>query len=283
MSTRYASLGTGIRRSPKTSVIQPWYRRAQWTHVNAALQSASYPATAHTKGNWAQVIASTAANSSYLSFASGNVSASATDTSTLIDIGIGAAGAETVIVPDIAIGGWSFGRVSLPVAIPSGARVAIRIQGTRTTGSIVNNSIVLLDSLDYALTPQSVDILGVTTGTSSGTALSGASGTWVQIAASTAKDYQQVVIVPSTSSTDTAAINVVYTLGVGAAGSEVAIGSYGSRYTANEQWSPESVSGIPGFASLCGPVPAGSRLSIKHNIASNPDRYNVCLIGIPYV
>lgn len=289
MSTRYASLGTGLRRSPKTSVVQPWFRRARFTFVNSGTASLSYPATAHTKTAWSQVIASTAENASFLSFNTGNVSASGVDTSTLVDIGVGAAGSEIAIVQDLAVGGWSgaggarSAHIAFPVAIPSGSRVSIRMQGTRTTGSISNNGIALYATNDYALTPSSVDVLGVTTATSAGTALSGASNTWVEITASTAKDYQCVLIVPSTSSTDTAAISVLYTLGIGASGSEVPIGASRSRYSTSEQWIGEADTNVLGAQYMCGPVPAGSRLSVRHDIASNPGRYNVCLVGVPYV
>lgn len=283
MSTRYASLGTGLGRSPKTSVIQPWFRRAQFTYVSAATNNVTFPATAHTKSAWVQVIASTAANANYLQFLSGSVSLEATDTSTLLDIGVGAAGSEVVVVPDLAIGGWSSAITAMPVAIPSGARVSIRLQSARTTGTLSNNGILLLSSPDYALTPASVDVIGINTGTSAGTALSGASGAWTQITSSTAKDYQCVVIVPSTSSTNTANITATLNLGVGASGAEREIGSLGGRFNASESFISQPVAGVTGLPSICGPVPAGSRLAIKHNIASNPERYNVCLIGVPYV
>lgn len=282
MSTRYASLGTGLRRSPKTSVIQPWFRRCRADYVANQNANATYGTTAHTKGAWVQVHSSTPSASSLLYFGSAQIGVSSTDTSTLVDIGVGAAGSETVIVPNLAIGGWQQGaNVLIPVAIPSGSRVAVRLQGSRTspTAPSGGNSVALTNSLDYALTPTSVDVLGINTATSSATALTGASGSWTEITASTAKDYQTVIIVPSTSSTVTSNITVVMTLGIGASGSEVAISSLQNRYNASTQW----LNNFNQPLWFSGPVPAGSRLSVRHDIASNPGRYNVCLIGVPYV
>jgi len=284
MSTRYVSFGTGIGRSPKTSIVQPWYRRSRVAYIGntVALQiNATYAATAHAKGAWSQVVASTAENVSLL-ILSAQVSAAATDTSTLIDIGVGAAGSETVVVPDVAIGGWGTHQVAIPLAITSGSRVAVRVQGTRTSPTNATIVLHLLSSDEFKATPTSVDIIGVNTGTSAGTAMSGASGAWVQMTASTSKDYQAVLILPGTSSTDTAVIAVLYELGIGASGSESVLGAQAATYNAAEAVTPAGAR-TAFMPPVGGPIPAGSRLAIRHNIAANPERYNVCLIGIPYV
>lgn len=285
MSTRYASFGTGIRRSPKTSVVQPWYRRARMTLVGTTIPATAsvptYGSTAHTKGGWTELVASVAENVSMV-WINSAVAASATDTSTLVDIGIGAAGSETVVVPDVAVGAHSIFGFYVPVAIPSGSRIALRIQGTRTSPTTGSVACLFFSSDDYAATPASVDIIGTDTATSAGTAMSGASGSWTQITASTGKDYQNIIVVPSSSSTDIVTFSALFTLGVGAAGSELPIGSSVARYSNTESMSQFNQFTPPMW--ICGrPVPAGSRLAVRHNISSNPGRYHVCLIGIPYV
>lgn len=284
MSTRYASFGTGIRRSPKTSVIQPWYRRSRVSYAGNAVAfqtNATYGATAHAKGAWAQITASASENVSLL-ILSAQVSVAATDTSTLLDIGVGAAGSETVVMPDVAIGGWNTHQVAIPLAIASGSRVAIRVQGTRTSPTNATIVLHLLSSNEFQTTPTSADIIGIASGTSAGTAMSGASGSWVQMTASTSKDYQSILILPSTSSNDTAAIAVLYELGVGVSGSEVVLGAQAATYNTAESVTPAGAR-TAFMPPVGGPIPAGSRLAIRHNIAANPERYNVCLIGIPYV
>lgn len=284
MSTRYASFGSGVRRSPKTSVVQPWYRRSRVTHIGTTFPSGFSPAygsTAHAKGAWLEVAASVSENVSMVAI-NAAVSAVGTDTSTLVDIGIGAAGSESVVVPDVAVGAHQVYFFYVPVAIPAGSRVAIRVQGTRTSPTTAGVVVALLSADDYALTPSSVDIIGVDTAASAGTAMSGASGSWSQITASTSKDYQQIILVPSSSSNDIATTNILYTLGVGASGSEVAIGSAFARYTNTESATHMNQQAFPMWVSGR-PIPAGSRLAVRHNIASNPSRYHVCLIGVPYV
>jgi hypothetical protein len=99
---------------------------------------------AHTKNaTWTELIAATAFDCELIlvtvyanNVANGN-------SSTLLDIGIGAAAAETAIIPDIAagfvntvdVGGG--GRTSpFPLYIPSGSRLSARTQSVRTTGSV---------------------------------------------------------------------------------------------------------------------------------------------------
>jgi len=287
MSTRYASFGTDIRRSPKTSVVPPWHRRARMEHLDTTLPSVltlTYGASAHAKGAWVEVNANTAQNVVMLGITVA-CNAPATDTSTVLDIGVGASGSETVVVPDLAVGAHAVFAFYIPVAIPAGSRVAVRMAGTRVSPTTATVAVALFAGNGYETTPTSVDVLGVTAASSSGTAMAGANGSWVQITASTAKDYQQVTLLPSSSATDIASASMVWFLGVGASGSERVIGSQIFRTANTEQVTmaaPGNQGAIPCFVSG-EPVPAGSRLAVRHNIAVNPGRYNVCLIGIPYV
>ena len=107
--------------------------------------------------------------------------------------------------------------------------------------------------------------------------MSGASGTYVEIVASTSRAYRAVVLVPNVSSNTVASINVTYTVATGAAGSEVDLGSRIFLYIDAEFMVPNTSNDslIPAN------IPAGTRLSVKHNIVSNPVGYGVTLIGIP--
>jgi len=240
-------------------------------------------ATTHTKGTtWAQLVASTSAESAgLLLFASGNAVTS-TATSLLLDIGVGASGAETVIIPDIALGGANGYRVMIPIRIPSGVRVSARCQSAVASRTI--NIATHLFSASYAdRLPTVLDSLGTNTATSAGTAMSGSSGTWVEVTASTAKDYQALVLVPCSDATT--GINAVarLTLGIGAAGSETEL-----AYVQNLQASTPALSDLAGNSAfslgLAGRfIPAGTRVAVKHAIASNPDRVSACVLGVPYV
>jgi hypothetical protein len=130
---------------------------------------------------------------------------------------------------------------------------------------------------DYSVAPISVDTLGANTATSEGTNMSGASGTYVEIVASTTRAYRAVVLVPNVSSNDILNLTVTYTVATGAAGSEADLGSRIFTYNNAEFVVPNTSNDslIPAN------IAAGTRLSVKHTIASNPDRYGVTLIGIP--
>ena len=211
-----------------------------------------------------------------------SVNVSTADTATLLDIGVGAAGSETVIVPNIAIGGASGTLFRIPVKIASGSRIAARVQGVRAsqTASIPVREFQCVNATDAALIPTAVDVLGTNTATSTGTAMSGASGTWVEIVSSTSQPYIAFVIAPSTSDTDTASQgDAVYEIGVGAAGSEVRFGELNFAFGATENFSVSS-SRLNTFGRE---VPTGSRLAIRHNIGANPSKYDACIIATPKV
>jgi hypothetical protein len=106
--------------------------------------------------------------------------------------------------------------------------------------------------------------------------MSGASGTWVQITASTANAYKAVVMVPSASAGAIGNIRVEYRLGTGASGSEISRGSIFATYNASE-----AVGLLARTSSLItAAIPSGTRLSVRHDIPSSPSVYDMTLIGI---
>ncbi len=97
--------------------------------------------SANTKGNWTQITASTTANMALMYIAFGN-QANATigaDSTWLVDIAVGAAGSEQIILSNIQLSAnlqndtadpGLFGPV--PVSVPAGTRLAVRGQCTNT-------------------------------------------------------------------------------------------------------------------------------------------------------
>lgn len=277
MSTRYASLGAGLRRSPKTSVIQPWFRRAQFEFVASNSANVTYGTTAHAKGAWSQIHSSTPSRSNLIIVSAvSNLSASA-----LVDVGVGAAGSEVAVVSNLLFGGSTNFGFLLPVAIPSGSRVSLRIQGTSTSPTAASMGIYLMRSdSDYALTPTTLETIGVDATTSNGTAMSGASGTWVQLTASTASDYQTVVMFANAAG-GSGTVTPTFTLGAGASGSEVALAAMRQRWASTNL--SANVANPVFVAAWSGPIRAGSRLAVRHDLASNPGGYYAALYGVPYV
>lgn len=287
MSVRYATLSTlGTARGPRSSMLfPPFRRRAAYISPTMTPLTLAPGATAHTKTAWVQAIASTSAAVGIVRLrVYGNYTAGSAVNASLIDIGVGAAGSEVAVASNIAVGGAAIGNVfggvyvDIPLAIPAGSRVSLRAQSQRTNYSFFVN-VNFVAATDPQTTPASVDVLGTSTTNSGGTAMSGSSGTYVQISSSTTKDYQALILVPSvTPSGSVSGITATLTLAVGAAGSEVditqcmAVGDFGLGMHNSV------VIGQYGG----GFVPAGSRIAVKHNMLS-PGWLSVCVIGVPYV
>ena len=244
-------------------------------------------ATTHTVGSWTQVLADTATaeTAGLLMFFANSTTAAATDTGMLLDIGTGASGSEVVRVQSLAISQQAVCHTAIPIRIPGSTRVAARIQSSVASRTLSGGCALFATPFADRL-PAAVDVLGTSTATSVGTAMSGASGTWVEIAASTAKDYQALVLVPSLSDTNSGGnVNVRYDLGIGASGSEVAVAAVQWLYTTTPAVGATNTASIaPGLGGVFGGyVPAGSRIAVRHNVAANPGRVDACVIGVPYV
>jgi hypothetical protein len=243
-------------------------------------------ATTHTKTAWAQVFSSTARRSGLLSIHVQQTNVSGANNSTLIDVATGASGSETAILENLAVGGASAvggagayvgTTLFLPVQIAAGSRVSVRGQ-TAVASRNVTIHMALFDLRSAAILPTSVDVIGTSTATSAGTVMSGASGTWVQITASTSRLYRAILVIPSVGSTAMTTASTDMDVGVGAAGSETVIGTVPMRFTSTEQATNPVES--PYFP-MAANVAAGSRLAVRHRLASNPGGAAVCLVGIP--
>ena len=272
--------------STKLFKEKSWFEDTSQKPVSeAATVTITADNTAHTKGSWTELVSSTSGDATFIVVEVTAVQSGAADTATLLDIGTGASGSETALIPNVAVGGAASagGGVArfafqVPIKIASGTRLSARIQSV-VAGPPAKTAAVSIWTFnmgDFAYAPTAVDVIGTSTATSAGTAMSGSSGTWVQITASTSNAYKAVVLVPSASAVAIGTINVKYTLGTGASGSEVEVGQTSANYT-----NSEAVSNFSRWGQLiCGAIPSGTRLSVRHDIAANPGFYDVTLIGI---
>ena len=261
-----------------------WYEDGAFNFINISGNvDPVASATAHVKGSWSPVISSTSANASFLYITVVNVATTNTDTATLIDIGFGASGVETAVIGDVAIGGAATGGglqgavIGVPFQVPSGTRISARIQSV-VPSKTARVTIVAIDAGGYSTAPTSVDVIGTSTATSKGTEFTGASGSWTLATASTSRAYRAVCPVISVHDADTANLTTrTYEVGVGASGAEVAFGATRYAITNNET----AGMALPASYLLGRNIPAGSRLSVKHDIAANPNKCGFTLIGIP--
>jgi hypothetical protein len=261
-----------------------WYED-NYTAVNDSGEvTVTANSSAHTKGAWSELIASTSANASLLVLNVTEISASGVSTETLIDIGVGGSGSESAVIPNVAVGGALTSNtvqagiiVAIPIKLASGSRISARIQSVVTGGKTAVVQAFLYSVGDYNDAPTSVDVIGGNTATSRGIEFSGGTGTWVQATASTSRAYRAVAYVPSLHTTTGASFTRDFDIGVGASGSEQEFGKTFVTYN-----TAEFVQSAPPNLTLFGRnIPAGSRLAARHYINSNSDRYGFTLIGIP--
>lgn len=288
MSIRDASIALVSSASVRNAQPRAWSDGMQLRFLAGTTSNVTVTAssTAHTVGAWVQLLADTATTetAALLVLFATNTTVAATDTGMLVDIGTGAAGSEVVRVPSLAISQQASIHTAVPIRISGSTRVAARIQSA-VVSRTASLQAALFTSPYFDRLPSSVDVLGTSTATSVGTAMSGASGTWVEITAATAKDYQALILVPSLSDTNSGAnATVRYDLGIGAAGSEVAVGAAHWLYSTAPAVTVPTGQMPPGMGSVFGGyVPAGRRLAVRHNVAANPGRIDACVIGVPYV
>ena len=230
--------------------------------------------SAHTKGAWAELIASAASDSSVLFLQITGISATTVNTASLLDVGIGAAGFETVIVANVGAGGASAASYMLPVKIPKRTRVSARLQSLVTGGKTGSVSAVLCTTV-LPWSPSTLDTYGATTATSSGTNMP-TSNTYVELTAATTRAYQGVVVSPTLNGGAVAAETVTYTVGVGAVGVESTHGA--TRIVEGSTEFILQLNGAPTY--LPGHIPSGARLACKQSTGRN--YRDVILIGVPY-
>jgi len=245
-------------------------------NTDAAGVNVTADAAVNTKGAWTEVIPSTAAAGDFLTINVRNFTVNAA-TEGLIDIGVGAAGSETVVVPNVPGGqiGLQAGHRTdfvFPVSVPAGSRVAVRLQ------SVVASRVASVD-IGIALTglgaPSTLDAIGADTAASRGTNLPTAD-TYVELTASTSQAYRAIVMAPI-GATATAPLHLsVFTLAKGPSGSETELGKCTVRHVIQEICTYTS-SQFPFI--YYGKVPAGTRLAVKDSIGSVAR--DVILYGVP--
>jgi hypothetical protein len=277
MATRYGS------RFRPGSQVEDWLGERYPSVDDYIDQSGAVTFTcdvaAHTKGAWAELIASTTAESNLLWLKFYLIAISGQATGTLIDIGVGAAGSESVIIGDVAVGSAFLNAPDqaffVPVNVPAGSRIAVRGQSVRSS----QTGTCAVTTVAGPTMPSTVDVLGTSTATSVGT-LPGSTGAWNEIVASTSKIYRYIILVPSGSSASASNVSTIMRLGVGAAGSELIILRLAVQSNTGEVFGMQ-VLAIPNVRLVDGRnYPAGSRFAVS-NAGSNSG-FGATLIGVPW-
>lgn len=249
--------------------------------ATTTLTQVTADAAANTKGAYAQLTAATVQDASGFLLHTGLPSAGGA--TYLLDLAIGGAGSEQVILSNFLLADQKGTQnnsgatgVFIPLKIPAGVRVAARLQCS-TGGASLRVGLTLFDG-GFLLPEgfQRCTTYGANTATSSGTATNAdqnAMGAWGELTASTTNPIRLLYVAPIVALADTAltSTTVLFNIGVGAAASEV-----------------EVVSDIPILGSVfedaahprfIGPfpvnIPAGSRLAIQHQSNNSADMHDM--------
>ncbi len=229
-----------------------------------------------TKGGWVQLFSSTPAAAKCLWL----YARPASTASYLLDIGTGASGSEQVLVPDVLIDGSASANVliPLPIAIASGARVAVRAQSSAA------NSILVVLTIDTSGFTNGTDLTSaVALGVSGngGTvidpgATGGTKGSWVQLSASSPQDLKALVICTGNNANATNQLARFFVdVGTGASGSETIIVP-DIFFNHNDAEAPANMASGPYLVDIA----AGTRIAVRAqcNITDATDRLFSCVI-----
>jgi hypothetical protein len=248
----------------------PWNATATWSSTN-------------TKGAWTQVIAASVTDAyGLIVFNSAATSIAATDTSTVVDVGVGGSGSEVAIITDIAMG-WrpsGFFENRIPVFVPAGSAISVRAAGVAGTGSIA----VVVVPLGRTFTGRrpSTSALSLNASGAKGTNLSvpGASntkGSWTQLVASTSEPYAGLVIGVQGGADNVQPIaNALIDIGVGASGSEVVVVSNVAAFSTTTSEQLVVVDNGPWYLD----IPAGSRIAARFATSNTGMSLDVIVTGI---
>lgn len=242
-------------------------------------------ASANTKGAWIEVVAAAPYEANGLIV---NVRQSvAGSPSHLIDIGIGAAGSEVVLVPDLLFSS-RLGHPSaqwLPIKVAEGQRVAVRCQST-STANIPQVTVTFIGGT-HAGGPSYSRMLayGVATADSGGTqvdpgATANTKGAYSEISAATTQPMKWL-LAAFTAKANSALLDAawLFDIAIGAAAAEVIVlpDILVGAQTASDMVTPQ----------LMGPIPidiaSGTRLAVRaqSSITDATDRLlDVALYGI---
>ncbi len=217
-------------------------------------------ATANVKGSYTQMIAATSGDTSFVSiYLAGSDTSNSTGCG--IDIAIGPAGSEKVIVSNLMCSG-SYGTTStsiaLPLSIPAGSRVSARMQSNIASEANFDVTMCLFDGASTMIEGYSgVDALGYNAATSFGTTLTAGSpagilGSYSQITSATTRDYAGLFAVFDTNGGNLYnSVRFLIDIAIGASGSEQVI-------------IPENVYFLTnGSIFYPIPVPAGTRIAAR--------------------
>lgn len=247
------------------------YAGGNWQSNLSATPSTSAPGTnvtasgsTHTKGSYSQLISATTYDWHGFWLYAINTATSAAATDVLLDVAIGAAASEQIILPNWMVG-WSPAvtlgprRMFVRIFIPRGTRVAARCQAL-IASDVVNVLVFGCPGNSGLPGPlfSGCDAYGIDAATSSGTSHtagnSGAESTDANVGGTTSRPYGAVMLGVASQSTTTTAIGYHWELTIGGT-------THAEWYTCNT--TGEVVAGPFPETPIGVSIPSGTQLQIQ--------------------
>lgn len=238
--------------------------------ANTALSrgtSITASATANTKGAYTQLIASTTYPSHQIIVMFDDCSAGI---DYLVDIAVGAAASEQVMIPDLYVGGGTGSIVYgayyvFNILVDDGVRISARCQAS-TLSSVVRCSLLLVHGDEQMAPPYSIiTAYGINAATSGGVsvdpgAVANTKGAYSQIVASTSDEIDELYLAfGNQKNTTRSSQSWLADLAIGGAGSEQIIIP---NIALNCSTSPDIVAPQT-FGPLSCQIPIGSRIAVR--------------------
>lgn len=242
--------------------------------------------SAHTKGSWAEITASTPINADAVIV----VLRGASGADTLTDIAVGASGSETVIFENLYHGNGTSPSIghgatyTIPVSIPAGTRISARSQGHAASQNLKVDLYLMKGGAAFPSARGRVTAYGANTADSGGTlvdpgATANTKGAYKEISASTANPVAAMIAAfPLVGDATGANADYLVDVAVGAAGSEVVvIGDF--HFASCSTGNAHHPIATPTFQVS---IPAGTRIAVRAQCSiSTADRdIDVIIYGI---
>lgn len=233
-------------------------------------------AASSTKGAWTTLFSSVPYNGYLLRLSVRDIAASATSSLATMDIGIGAAGNEVVVVPDLLAGGAPIASGNpyqgkdfwIPLYIPQGSRVSVRFACERTSATFKVTAWWygggMSDPPPWRVASK-ITTYGIGTVPNGTTIVPGASnaqGSWTQITASTTKDHFGFFPSFQVSGTSLNARSILLGMGLGGAGVEQTFQA-GNGYVYVTDAGEEMYGPFNNHMPVWESIPAGTRLVMR--------------------
>lgn len=246
----------------------------------------THATVAHSPGAWVVLDSSLAVDAHAVDISFRNAtSTSGADTSTILEIGTGGSGSETVWAQVLVGYGSIAALFTVPGILAAGTRVVARLRSIRLGATHNSIGFAFMSGAGKSVAPGAPVSMGIDTANSRGVVLTApgslnTKGAWTEIEDATPADFGALAVsMQGAGGTAMASSPVLVDVGIGAAGAEsVLIGDLCLVGTSGEEFTYHRGCMRRTFGV---DVPAGSRLSARYARAASGNAIDLALVGTP--